>query len=61
MLIKLVHQKNVIFVIIGVLKIFFFKYELYLCNGCHDLRQKALHFSDAAIIYVKGSTYRIHF
>ena len=39
----------------------FFKYEPYLCNGCHDLRQKALHFNDAAIIYVKGSTYRIHF
>ena len=38
-----------------------FKYELYLCNGCHDLMQKAMCFNDVAIIYVKGSAYRIHF
>ena len=38
-----------------------FKYELYLCNGCHDLMQKAMSFNDAAIVYVKGSAYRIHF
>ena len=37
------------------------KYESYLCNGCHDLMQKAMSFDDVAIIYVKGSTYRIHF
>ena len=28
-----------------------FNYELYLCNGCHDLTQKAMNFHD----------YRIHF
>ena len=38
-----------------------FKYEPYLCNDCHDLMQKALSFNDVAIIYVKGSTYRIYF
>ena len=38
-----------------------FKYEPYLCNGCHDLTQKAMSFNDVAIIYVKGSAYRIHF
>ena len=38
-----------------------FKYEPYLCNGCHDLMQKAMSFNDVAIIYVKGSAYRIHF
>ena len=38
-----------------------FKYETYLCNGCHDLKQKAMSFNDVAIIYVKGSAYRIHF
>ena len=38
-----------------------FKYEPYLCNGCRDLTQKAMSFNDAAIIYVKGSVYRIHF
>ena len=38
-----------------------FKYEPHLCNGCHDLRQKAMSFNDVAIAYVKGSAYRIHF
>ena len=38
-----------------------FKYELYLCNGCHNLMQKAMSFNDVAIVYVKGSAYRIHF
>ena len=38
-----------------------FKYERYLCNGCHDLTQKAMSFNDVAIVYVKGSAYRIHF
>ena len=38
-----------------------FKYEPYLCNGCHDLMQKATSFNDVAIIYVKGSAYSIHF
>ena len=37
-----------------------FKYEPYLCNSCHDLMQKALSFNDVAIVYVKGSAYRIH-
>ena len=38
-----------------------FKYEPYLCNGCHDLMQKAMSFNDIAIIYVKRSASRIHF
>ena len=38
-----------------------FKYKPYLCNGCHDLMQKATSFNDVAIIYVKGSAYTIHF
>ena len=33
-----------------------FKYEKYPCNGCHDLMQKAMSFSNVAIAYVKGST-----
>ena len=37
------------------------KYEPYLCNGCHDLMQKAMSFNDVAIVYVKGHAYRIHF
>ena len=38
-----------------------FKYEPYLCNGCHDLMQKAMNFNDAAIVSVKGNDYKIHF
>ena len=38
-----------------------FKYEQYLCNGCHVLMQKAVSFFDVAIVYIKGSAYRIHF
>ena len=37
-----------------------FKYELYLCNGYHDLTQKVLKLNDVAIVSVKGSGYRIH-
>ena len=28
-----------------------FKYESYLCNGCHDLMQKAISFNSIAIVY----------
>ena len=38
-----------------------FKYEPYLCNGCHDLMQKAISFNNVAIVYVKGSACRINF
>ena len=38
-----------------------FKYEPNLCNGFHDLMQKAIDFNNAAIVSVKGSDYRIHF
>ena len=38
-----------------------FKCESYLCNGCHNLMQKAMGFNNIAIGYIKGSAYRIHF
>ena len=38
-----------------------FKYELYHCNSCHDLMWKVVSFDYVAIVYVKGSAYRIHF
>ena len=38
-----------------------FKYDPYLFIGCHDLMQKAMSFNNAAIVYVKGNAYRIHF
>ena len=37
------------------------KYELYLCNGFHDLMQKAMTFDNIAIVYVKRNVYRINF
>ena len=38
-----------------------FNYEKYLCNGCHDLMQKAMSFNDVAIVSIIGNDYRIHF
>ena len=49
MLMRQMYQKNVIFVIHKG-----FKYEPYLCNGCHDLMQKAMNFNDVAIVLLKG-------
>ena len=36
-------------------------YETYLCNGCHNLMQKAMNVNDIAIVSIKGNDYRIHF
>ena len=38
-----------------------FKHEPYLCNGYHDLMQKAMNLNDIAIVSIKGSDYRNHF
>ena len=38
-----------------------FNYQKYLCNGCHDLMQKAMSFDNVAIASVKSNDYRIHF
>ena len=38
-----------------------FNYEPYLCNGCHDLMQKAMNLNDVAIVSIKGADCRIHF
>ena len=50
-LIKQMHQKSVIFVIIGIIDKGF-KCEPYLCNDCHD---------GVAIVSIKSSDYRIQF
>ena len=34
-----------------------FKCELYFCNGCHDLMQKAISLNKIAIVYIKGNAY----
>ena len=36
-------------------------FQPHLCNGCHDLMQKAMSFNDVAIVFLKGNDYRIHF
>ena len=38
-----------------------FNDEPYLCNGCHDLMQKAMNFNDVAIVSIKGNNYRVYF
>ena len=32
-----------------------FSYLPHLCDGCHDLMQKAMSFHDVAIVSIKGS------
>ena len=60
-LIKPTNQRSVIFVIIGTFLDKNFSYEPYLCNGCHDLMQKAMSFKNVAIVSIRGNDYRIHF
>ena len=38
-----------------------FRFQVNVCNGCHDMMQKALNFNDVAIVSVKGNDYTIHF
>ena len=38
-----------------------FGYGPYLCDGCYNIIQKSIGFKNIAIVYVKGSAYRIHF
>ena len=38
-----------------------FTYEPYVCNGCHDLMQKAMNFNDVVVVSIKRSDYRFHF
>ena len=38
-----------------------YKFESYICNGCHDLLENAMNFNDVPIVSIKGTVYRIHF
>ena len=38
-----------------------FNYEPYICNGCHDLMQKAINCNDVAIVSIKESDSRLQF
>ena len=37
-----------------------FNHEKYLCNGCHDLMQKAANFNDDAIVSIKGNDLQLY-
>ena len=37
-----------------------FRFQLEVCNECHDLMQKAMRFDDVAITSVKGNDCRIY-
>ena len=55
MLIKQVYQKKCDIYHYWYFENIDFKYEPYLCNGCHNLMQKAMSCNNIAIVYVKGS------
>ena len=38
-----------------------FKFKIKVCNGCHDLMQKAMSFIDVATASVKRNYYKIRF
>ena len=38
-----------------------FKFQPEVCNGSHDLTQKAMGSNDVAIVFVKGNDNRIPF
>ena len=56
-LMKQVHQKNVCFVIIIILKMFDLNSNMSVCNKCHVL-MTAYEFKNIAILNVKGADFR---
>ena len=38
-----------------------FNYQMYLCDGCHDMAMKANSMQNLAVVYNKGNAYRINF
>ena len=38
-----------------------FNYDLYFCNGCHDMSMKAVSIKNFAITYSEGNAYRVNF
>ena len=38
-----------------------FNYQVYLCDGSHDMSMKANSMQNLAIIYHKGNAYRVNF
>ena len=48
-MIKQMHQRNVLFVIIGIFLNKKFKFQPYVCNGCHDVLIMPVNPNDIAI------------
>ena len=48
----MINQKNVIFATIGIFLDKNFSYQPHLCNGFHDLMQKAMSFNDVAVVSI---------
>ena len=59
-LIKQVHQNNVCFVIIGILKTLVINFN-HVCNGCHAVSVMACELKSIAISNAKGVDYRCIF
>ena len=38
-----------------------FNYQMYICDGCHDISIKAISMQNIAIIYHGGNAYRVNF
>ena len=49
-LMKHVNEKNVCFVIIGILKDVGYKFQPYICNGCHAISMMAYELKIIAIL-----------
>ena len=52
------HQKNVSFVTIDLLKMLDFLFEEHVCNGCYDLLTMAYSLKNIAILSAKRATFR---
>ena len=53
--------ESVLLVITGTFVDINFEFQTDVCNGGHNLMQKAMNFNDIAIVTVRGNDYIIHF
>ena len=57
MLIKQVHQKNVMFFCYWYFLSYSFKFYPNVCNRCYDLLMMSINLSDVVILTIHGSEY----
>ena len=57
MLIKKVNKRSAVFFIIGIFKDKGFKFQLNVCNGCHDLLMITVNIKDIVILKIQGVDY----